>query len=281
MRLWKAMTLLAVGVSTAGVAPAWASSLPPAAKTMLQNYTVVQSPSFTARANGQTHGAVSCPPGTVVLSGGVAVGSTSPMMSVNSSYPRTNTEWDGDVNNFSGVDAHFTVSAICATTPAGYTVQLGVATVSPVGQQTHAVVACPKKTVTLGGGVFSSSGNFTVGINTSEPMKNMWHVDINNGSVSDTAFRPYVICAKKPRGWRMLTPVTVDNPPQQQTIVDSTPCPKSTVILSGGVQSRSFSLAVNAGESGPIAGGWRVAENNASTQDTTVTATAICVAASA
>src|SRR5262249_35504497 len=158
--------------------------------------------------------------------------------------PRTAQEWDADVNNFEGEDLSFVVWVMCATMPSGYVVQTGAVVENPSLTQTHAVVSCPAKTVPLGGGSFSSSRTTGVALNTTEPVGRGWQVDMNNQSAFAANVSPVVICAKKPRGYRVITSDTVTNLALERTVAITKACPKQTVLIGGGAHSSSTNVAV-------------------------------------
>jgi hypothetical protein len=84
--------------------------------------------------------------------------------------------------------------------------------------------------------------------------------NMNNGSVADSSVTAVVICAKKPKGYAMLS-TTVESPAGQQT-GSGTGCAVG-VPLGGGVLSNGEGLGVNIGSPAPN-GGWIASENNAS-----------------
>ena len=79
---------------------------------------------FTAAANTQTGGDVTCPAGMKVLGGGADVGTPNTGVDVNSTFPFASSSlagapvdsWEVDVNNTTAAPVPFTVYAICAAT---------------------------------------------------------------------------------------------------------------------------------------------------------------------
>jgi hypothetical protein len=111
---------------------------------------------------------------------------------------------------------------------------------------------CPTGTVPWGGGASFTNGFAAVGtsLNTSEPVPGGWRVRANNASGTAQTFRVDVICAKKPKGYRVAF-FSSDNPPHDNTPATVT-CPTGTVVLSGGALSTSDTTAEALTTLGPL-----------------------------
>ena len=230
---------------------------------------------FTSATDVQTRGSVACPAGTVVFGGGVFVSSSNINININSSFPAGN-GWVADVDNVSGGSVGFTVHAVCATQPKKYTIVASPLFTSPAESQAIGTVACPARTVVLGGGSLSSSGSVAVNINSTLPEGNGWRVDQNTNTNFGTGFTVFAICGKKPRGYTVSSSAPVANPAGNQTRA-AVNCPAGQVPLSGGGRSNSSSPAVDLNTSAPLPSGWEVFEDNTSGfGDAAITALVIC-----
>ena len=154
---------------------------------------------------------------------------------------------------------------------------------APAGSQVGAEVACPKKTVALGGGVYLSSGHLADNLNTSYPLSDGsgWDGFVNNASGSDATFTVYADCAKAPRSYAIVSSAEADTPAGTHTSV-SVDCPTAVRVLGGGGVLASIDTAANLSSSapwethGPKTFGWAVSANNAGSGDNTVRAFAVC-----
>jgi hypothetical protein len=268
----------AVPVSIAAPGKALPAATVGGAPRILKGYSVVSSGPLSAPAESQTRGRVSCPFPLVVLGGGVFVQSTSTLVSVNSSFPATSTPgWIADVNNASGLDTTFSVSAICAQQPRHYSIVFGNAVDNPSGSQVVAQARCPTGSQPLSGGPFSSSFQLFTNVNTTINSQHGWTVVENNASAEDDSVTADVICAKI-NGYLAVPGQTVVNPAGSQTFSTSS-CPAPSVVVGGGTASNAPSVGVNVNSSIIDANGWDSYENNASGVDFQELTTAICVGA--
>lgn len=216
----------------------------PQAKTQMPvGYTISYSPLVSGSADTQTTETVGCPSGTVIWGGGVQTFSFS-SLTVTSSFPTGDTGWEGAVSNQDSTDYNdgFYVIAICADQPPDYSIQTSEATANPAGNQTTEEVACPKKTVVLSGGDYSSSSGIDVSLHSSFPMIaarriNYWSVTENNASTTESYLYVYAVCAKKPKGYKLVVGTGVDDP-ANTSIGSSVNCAKG-VAIGGGVLATS------------------------------------------
>jgi hypothetical protein len=170
-------------------------------------------------------------------------------------------------------------SASAATTaPPGYhIVRTADITAPPSILDTSGQANCPSGTVPWGGGASFDNGFAARGtsLETSEPVTGGWRTRVNNASGTAQTFRVDVICAKKPKGYKIAF-ATADNPPLANSPATAT-CPAGTVVLSGGAFSTSDTTAnvlTTAGPLGPHR--YTAAMANTSNVDQQVTAFAVC-----
>jgi hypothetical protein len=256
--------IAAAGVAQASTAAATANGL--------RGYVVVSANDLPVPNGTQRHGSVDCPPGLVPLGGDVNMLSGSVHASVNSSFP-TATGWAGDVNNASGLDAIFEVSAICARAPRRYRIVF-TTVLNPAGSRAAAFAACPHGSTPLGGGGASSSSSLLANLHSTEPGGSGWLATVNNASASEAVFTAYAVCGRFRRSL-VVRGDTVLNPASTQTL-SSALCPDGTRPVGGGVTSDSPSLDVNVNGVGPNGIAWDTFVNNASPFDATVTPVVVC-----
>jgi hypothetical protein len=178
------------------------------------------------------------------------------------------------------VAAAGTPAFAAATAPSGYHITRTADLPAPPSIQNASGQAnCPAGTVPLGGGASMVNGFAEVGtsLNTSEPVPAGWRARVNNASGRDQLFRVDVICAKRPKGYKVAF-ATADNPPNANTAATAT-CPTGTVVLSGGALSTSDTTAValtSLGAQGSRK--YTAAAANTSSTDQKLTAFAVCAA---
>ncbi len=164
------------------------------------NYAVV-STTFSNPHGLQTSGSVQCPIASTGVRmkpfGGGALGSSSTTtQNMNSTLPVKSTRsWRADMNNADSVDHTFTVYAVCGLR-GGWAVIKGAAVQNPPLSQSFAGVACTAGLTSVGGGLFSSSGNTQIDLNGSYPdSSSSWLGYEDNNTVGTSAtITPYVVC---------------------------------------------------------------------------------------
>jgi hypothetical protein len=166
-------------------------------------------------------------------------------------------------------------AALPAGLPAGYVSLQSALLPAPAHKQSGGSLACPTGKVPLGGGALVSSSDLNANINSSFPSGASWLVDVNNGSSFATTFRVFVICAKQPNLYQVITtaPVTAPAGIQGHAIAA---CPTGTVVFGGGGFSFSGLTTVNLNSTFDAANGWRTDMNNASTSPSSFESLAIC-----
>jgi hypothetical protein len=176
------------------------------------------------------------------------------------------------------------VAGITTGSLQSYSVQSADSTVAS-GTQWGVTVTCPTGTVVVGGGVYMNGSDLSDNINTSSPVgTNAWQGFVNNSSGVSSNFTVYAVCAKAPRGYRIVHSALVDNPTGTQTSDIMATCPAGSKVLGGGGVLNSFDPNVALNSSFPVkskAGtvtkySWRIDANNASGGDSGATSFAIC-----
>jgi hypothetical protein len=243
-------------------------------------YVTESTDNLSLPNNTDEGGTVTCPQGTVVLSGGAYIASTSVKAGINSSFPENNRTWTAYANNFSGAATTFNVYAVCATKPKGYVRSNAAGPVSnPAGQQDSAAISCPAGDVLFGGGAAARSHSVSVAMTSSYPQDSTsWTVAVSNFSTSGETFTVHVICGKAFPGYAIAATSASDPAGVQKGIVQH--CAATAVVLGGGNQSSNTTnlrIQIKASQPFPASGtSWKAGENNDTTAGTTLTAYAIC-----
>jgi hypothetical protein len=239
-------------------------------------YVVVSSGAIDNPANTESYGTAYCPGNTVVLGGGVSSNSNATDVYITFSAPIHSSAqeeyyWAAYINNASDSDASFDVYAVCAKQPENYSLVYG----GGLAGNTYAEAKCPKGTSVLGGGGESPSSD--AGLNQTFPFKRgRWYVSENQAGQEDLA--SIAICGNE----AAVTTVEgedVDNPQGEQSVATAT-CPAGTVPLGGGVslgqKAPIDTTLLSTNGTIPTPHGWKSAENNGSTKDSSLDAWVVC-----
>lgn len=158
--------------------------------------------------------------------------------------------------------------------PPGF-VEISSSTITaPAGSQTNGFVTCPGRRVPVGGGMEIMGNSLGDNVNTSEPSRHSWAVDVNNAGTSPTSFQVTVLCERRPRHYTIAS-ATFSGPADIQSS-GSAQCPVGTVPLGGGVFSFSSSTAVNINTDDVRGDGWGADVNNGSSAPASFTVMAVC-----
>ena len=151
------------------------------------------------------------------------------------------------------IAATATPAAAAATAPPGYRiVRTADLPAPPSILDTTGQASCPTGTVPWGGGAGFTDGFAAIGVSleTTEPVAGSWRARVNNASGAAQTFRIDVICANKPKGYKIAF-ASADNPPHADTPATAS-CPTGTVVLSGGAFSTSDTTANILTSAGPL-----------------------------
>src|SRR3954451_24324977 len=159
--------------------------------------------------------------------------------------------------------------------PRGYTLVNSETLVAPAGEQTRGFVTCPGGRVPLSGSASIHSSSVLASVNSSFPLGNVWIADVNNASATDVTFEGDAVCARQPKSYAVVVGPLVQNPSGTQ-VRAAADCPSGSKPLGGGVASSSFSVLANINTTIPSLGSWVVFVNNASADDTDLSARVVC-----
>jgi hypothetical protein len=272
-----ALTLTAAIAATA----AGTADVAAAAPTAPPGYTRVFAPPIPIPPSPLDFGGqVTCPSGTVPWGGGAGFsgGFASQGENINTSAPNGD-GWRARYNN-SGTrpDDHFTVEAICAQQPAGYTTAFATAD-NPAGSQNGVTATCPSGTVVLSGGTLSTGDTADVELLSAWPLgphrfrSVMW-----NGSDTFQRVTTFAICAQRPPHYD-ITHASGTDTGGPDTEVGGQLCAPGSKIIGGGVQITTPRPLVTIGASFSDSGDQWVAEVvNLDPAPATMTISAICAA---
>lgn len=272
-----ACTMLVLAPTTAAVASTGAPAR--VAVDVPPGYVTESVSNLSLPNNTDEGGTVTCPQGTVVLSGGAYIASFSVKAGINSSYPENDRTWTADANNFSGASTTFNVYAVCATKPAGYKLVTGSPASNPAGDQDSAGVNCPSGDVIFGGGAAAGSASISVGMTSSYPKNSTsWTVAMSNFSESGETFTVHAICGSVFPGYAISSKSASDPAGMQEGIIQA--CASPAVVLGGGNQSsESGTLRIEMKTTQPFPPSgtdWKSGENNDTAFGTTLTSYVIC-----
>jgi hypothetical protein len=216
-----------------------AASAPP-------GYVIEQSPSLPAPGGTyDSGGQVACPTGKVVWGGGVGIWSAINGDSINTSAAMGTTGWKARVNNEGTSPAQFYVDAICAKKPKLYR-HVSHLVDDPAGMQAGGSATCPSGTVLLGGSVTSDGDTISEYLTSAWPSSSRKFTAYQeNDTLSDQPFDVLALCAKKPKGYKIVTvSATAPAGPSGAGVSDGPFCPAGTSVLGGGVHVASPQPAV-------------------------------------
>jgi hypothetical protein len=164
-------------------------------------YRVVNTAMMTAPVETVTSVAANCPRGTAVMGGGAYSNSPSVNVYINSTVPNAlpngRGAWRVAMANTDLYSSAFSVYAVCAPKPAGYSIQIGGEVTNGPYSENQAVVTCPGASVPVGGGGFSDFQDHDawIGMNTSYPSGNSWVVYENNYENLTRGLAASAVCA--------------------------------------------------------------------------------------
>jgi hypothetical protein len=171
--------------------------------------------------------------------------------------------------------AYASAAPAARTKPAGYKI-VSKQFAAPAGVESGGMVRCPKGTVPLGGSAFAdSSPQARVNVSASFPIGAVWGGAVKNSSTTESTFHVTAVCAKPPKGYRVVPSKVVANPSLRQTQASAT-CPTGTMPLGGGGFTSSAGTDVTMNGTAPSGRSWIVRENNAGPTDETTGAVAVC-----
>jgi hypothetical protein len=219
-----------------------------------------------------------CPSGTVAWGGGVAFqGNAEAGESIGTSDPAGSAGWNALVDNTSGAAQSFTVDAICAKQPKGYTT-VSTSAANPAGAQTAASVNCPAGTVVLSAGILSQSDSSSV------EMTSLWPAAATkvtgkmlNQSGAASTVQVKAVCGAKPAKYSIVKLAVTQ--PAHSLLKGGPKCPAGTSVLGGGINIASPGKNRNvSGSSDGGSGGWSLMDDNTAAGSVKITLYAICAA---
>jgi hypothetical protein len=228
-----------------------------------------------------TGGQVTCPSGTVPWGGGTSFTGGLPAIdqNINTSAP-SGDGWRARYNNAPGhPDDHFVINGVCAKAPHGYTQQFTVVD-NPAMTQVSGVATCPKGTVLLSGGVFSTSDAVNAFTTSAFPrgphayVGSMW-----NGTTRTEKLVVYAICGARPSRYQIINNTGTSTATGNTDILGGAVCPMGSTVIGGGVKITDPRPTVSLGESLPVSRSqWGSQILVAAPGTVTETSSAICAA---
>ena len=228
-------------------------------------YTVVTSGWEVAPSGQTSFNGVVCPGSEVPVSGGAITTSSSPAVSINSSYP-DGYEWQVWLDNTSGSTVSFDVYEVCIDEPAGYEiVDSRTVNQAPMTMAT-ASVRCPNTgTVAVGTGLEQNSLSTAVSVNSIFFLSKGKVVEgtLANGSTKKLKMGVWAICMLPPAGYTIKKKdVTI---PAGAVRGAQASCPSGTVPLGGGEDAAPATapyVDITLAGTYPNGSGWNASEGN-------------------
>jgi hypothetical protein len=265
--------VLAPTAATASPAPRPAIDTPPGYKTV--STKSISLPNLTNKS-----ATAKCPAGTVVLSGGAFIASSSVQTGINASGPAGSTGWTAFVNNFSGAATTFNVYAVCATKPAGYAQASSGSVGNDAGTQTSVSANCPSSSDLVTGGGAAADGRIMIDMTSSYPgAPTDWVAAVSNASPVNENINAVAVCVSNTAtgfsDYALQPSAPAPDPSKkQQSITEA--CIAGMPVGGGNQSSNITSVGVAMRGTRPFGPAWRAGENNNSPTGTHLTAWAIC-----
>lgn len=136
---------------------------------------------------------VTCPSGTVVLSGGVQTTADAPGSFLLSAWPPGKTSFEAVNHNGTGADLQMVVSAVCGKQPPGY--KIVSSTIDSSSNATYTGQACPTGTSVIGGGIHIAKPSKSVLVAASTISGNIWEGRILDPTAIPATITTKAICA--------------------------------------------------------------------------------------
>jgi hypothetical protein len=270
----------AVALAGAATLAAEPSAVSASAATLapLKGYSTVVGDPVALPANAQRSGTVRCPIGTVSIGGGVFPQSSSPLISLNSSFPLTG-GWEADVNNASATATTFRVRVICAVKPAQYVVVQKLGLANPAHARTTIAVTCPVGTTALSGGAASNSESVLVNSGGMAPANSRsWQISENNGDVVGHLVSVVAVCANV-SGYAIVHGPVLSVAGHSSTSPGAR-CPVGLRPVGGGAVIQSSSLGTYLNDTAFAASNnWVSAATNTSATAVKASSTVVCAKA--
>jgi hypothetical protein len=149
-------------------------------------------------AGTQKSGSATCPTGTVLLSGSVLSDGDTTNVYLTSAWPNGQHKFTADQENGSSMDEPFTVSAICAKKPAGYSIVKVTQTAGSGGGIVVPESYCASARSVIGGGILVSTPSPAADISMSlvgSGTTNAWLGVVQNTGTTSVNVTASVICA--------------------------------------------------------------------------------------
>ena len=148
-------------------------------------------------AGAMASGTVTCPTGSVLLSGGLATTADTANVYQLTAAPTSNRAFHGVQMNMNNLDQPFHLYALCAAKPTGYT-RVTTNVSIPVGMDFPADATCPSGTVVIGGGYSETPLSSQVDVFAESRLPTyprIWEAIAYNQTASAVTLTSVAICA--------------------------------------------------------------------------------------
>jgi len=216
-------------------------------------------------------GTANCPSGSVVVSGGFAVGQDTFVYT----QLQNGNGWQVYAKNTGGSDSAMTVFAICLSHTSGTTSFKLASGNAPVGSYGHVEAACPSGSVVTGGG-FATNADGSLWVYNSTADGNSWQVYARNLSGSPQGFNVYAICLAGTSGTTSMIGKSTSVNGNQSGGTEST-CPSGKLVTGGGFALGDNLAVYNTSMKVTDATKWNAFANNTSSGSALMIVDAICL----
>jgi hypothetical protein len=259
-------------------------SMPVASANAPQAYTILKRGPIKAPAGRLTSSQVFCrsnKPAYTPMGGGAYIQSTSPLVSLSSSYPDLGSKgwgWFVGVVNASSAPTTFSIYVICwddVFSSSDFKGSVGGFSVAPHTLGNNSMPFCDSAEPVIGAGAHVDGAGTQATLHELRPLVDVQglRTGVNNNSGATLGVDVRASCASD-TGAHVVVGSPVTNPAGTQT--GATVMCDTGVPIAGGIGASSGSRLVSINSSIPITGGWQAYENNASAQSDTVRAYVIC-----
>jgi hypothetical protein len=169
-----------------------------AASGSVEDYSVQFGPMVDVPAGGFGGPSVTCPAGTVDLSGGAQMAGTQTYQAMSASSGAGVVDgWDTLLSSSGAEGTEGSAAVVCASQPPGWVQVASTAKRNPAERATTVIATCPRGTRVLGGGLYSTSGSpvSTVGVTTSQSNLEAWHSAEDNAAGFGARVTGWAVCA--------------------------------------------------------------------------------------
>lgn len=217
------------------------------------------SEQFTIQPNSNNNRTVTCPSGSVVVSGGFDGGEGIRVWQ----SKRDGNGWRITARNTTGSSIQVRVFATCLFNSGGSSSEATKQENANASDITQIDIACPSGTLVTGGGWLIGATD-PIELIESSRSGNGWQIVVNNTGGSNPQFNVYAVCLAGVSGSTAQVSDTSGQIPPNDTLQLDKACPSGTLVTGGGF---AVNIGANVYNTSKLANGWQnFARNTTGTQ---------------